>query len=205
MRPSPRGALSALLLTASVAAVVPPPARAQDVQGGQQRYVTIAARSCPAYTDITANRARNNIMESLKDLGADTPYGQNGVPLLVDPVVEAERPARLHRDRRTGSSRSARASRPQRGPPEPWGRLSYVTGPFSPRSSPRAVDPAARRRRPADRRDHQRRDDDHAHRRAAPARAPRAASCGSRAARRTSDHRPRDATGSARCAARPTT
>ena len=29
-------------------------------------------------------------MESLKDLGADTPYGQNGLPLLVDPAVEAQ-------------------------------------------------------------------------------------------------------------------
>ena len=36
--------------------------------------VTIAARECPEYTDITANRARNDIQESLEDLGADTPY-----------------------------------------------------------------------------------------------------------------------------------
>jgi hypothetical protein len=89
MRPSPRGARAALLLAASAAAALAQPARAQDGQGTQQRYVTIGARSCPSYADITANRARNNIMESLQDLGVDTPYGVNGVPLLVDPVLEA--------------------------------------------------------------------------------------------------------------------
>jgi uncharacterized repeat protein (TIGR01451 family) len=41
---------------------------------GTDRFVTIAARQCPTYTDITANRARNNIQESLRDLGPDTPY-----------------------------------------------------------------------------------------------------------------------------------
>ncbi len=48
--------------------------------------LTLAARVCPSYTDITANKARNNIMESLRDLGPDTPYkgGEN-----VDPDVEA--------------------------------------------------------------------------------------------------------------------
>ena len=39
--------------------------------------VTIAARSCDAYTDIFGNRARNDIMESLRDLGPDTPYSSN--------------------------------------------------------------------------------------------------------------------------------
>jgi hypothetical protein len=47
--------------------------------------VTFVARSCPSYEDITANRARNNIQESLRDLGADTAY-QAGQ--AVDAAVE---------------------------------------------------------------------------------------------------------------------
>ena len=41
----------------------------------RRRWVTFAARVCDDYSQITGNRARNNIMESLKDLGANTPYG----------------------------------------------------------------------------------------------------------------------------------
>jgi len=51
--------------------------RATAAQSGAQtptRLVTYAARVCDRYTDITANRARNNIQESLKDLGADSLY-----------------------------------------------------------------------------------------------------------------------------------
>jgi hypothetical protein len=47
--------------------------------------VTIVARSCNAFSDIMANRARNNIQESLQDLGIDTVYG-GGQP--VDPAIE---------------------------------------------------------------------------------------------------------------------
>ena len=59
------------------------------------RLVTIAARVCPSYEAITANRARNNIQESLRDLGADTPYGTKlpdgrVVPNLISPAIEAE-------------------------------------------------------------------------------------------------------------------
>ena len=42
--------------------------------GAQTRSITYAARSCPSYTDVTANLARNNIQESLRDLGDDTDY-----------------------------------------------------------------------------------------------------------------------------------
>jgi hypothetical protein len=60
-----------------------------------QRLVTIAARVCPSYEAITANRARNNIQESLRDLGADTPYGTRlpdgrVIPSVVSPAIEAE-------------------------------------------------------------------------------------------------------------------
>ena len=41
---------------------------------GTDRFVTIVARQCPTYTDITANRARNNLQESLRNLGTNTPY-----------------------------------------------------------------------------------------------------------------------------------
>jgi len=36
--------------------------------------ITFAARWCPTYEDIRANKARNNIMESLQNLGPDTNY-----------------------------------------------------------------------------------------------------------------------------------
>jgi uncharacterized repeat protein (TIGR01451 family) len=47
--------------------------------------LTVAARFCPTYQDVTANRARNNIQESLQDLGADTLY-TDGQP--IDPDLE---------------------------------------------------------------------------------------------------------------------
>ncbi|WP_420034327.1 hypothetical protein ACN2WE_18970 [Streptomyces sp. cg28] len=36
--------------------------------------VTFVARKCPQYTDVMANKARNNIQESLRDLGPDSNY-----------------------------------------------------------------------------------------------------------------------------------
>ena len=47
--------------------------------------VTLVARECPTYTDIMANLARNNIQESLEDLGKDSVYRQ-GQP--ISPSVE---------------------------------------------------------------------------------------------------------------------
>lgn len=47
--------------------------------------VTLAARTCPTYTDIRANKARNNIQESLENLGPDTNYTGGEV---VNPVKE---------------------------------------------------------------------------------------------------------------------
>ena len=55
------GVLLLMSMIASLAAMVPT-AHATD----QVRLVTIAARECPSYTSITANRARNNIQESLE-------------------------------------------------------------------------------------------------------------------------------------------
>ena len=47
--------------------------------------VTVAARTCTGYDVIMANRARNNIQESLRDLGPDTLY-KDGQP--ISPEVE---------------------------------------------------------------------------------------------------------------------
>ena len=48
--------------------------------------VTFVSRVCPTYGDIMANRARNNIQESLRDLGKDTVY-TSGQP--ISPALEA--------------------------------------------------------------------------------------------------------------------
>jgi hypothetical protein len=56
--------------------------------GSPQPYsVTFVARVCPTYPDIMANRARNNIQESLRDLGKDTVYsaGQPISPAIEEP------------------------------------------------------------------------------------------------------------------------
>ena len=63
------------------------PVVAQSAPNGYR--VTLAARTCPAYTDIIANRNRNNIQESLEDLGPDTNYTGGEA---VSPVKEAAAP-----------------------------------------------------------------------------------------------------------------
>jgi hypothetical protein len=59
---------------------------ATSAEPASSLLLTLVARSCPQYTDVTANRARNNIQESLRDLGVDTLYSA-GEP--IDPVKEA--------------------------------------------------------------------------------------------------------------------
>jgi hypothetical protein len=62
-------------------------ARAQSGDDAPSGYfLTIAARQCSSYKDIRANLARNNIQESLQDLGVDTPYksGQSITPAIED-------------------------------------------------------------------------------------------------------------------------
>jgi Domain of unknown function DUF11 len=55
-----------------------------------EKLLTLAARVCPSFASITANTARNNIMESLEDLGANSPYKPVGsIPKVMDPDVEA--------------------------------------------------------------------------------------------------------------------
>ena len=73
-----------------VAVLAMAPGAALAAQSGSGYYVTFVARSCAAYTDIFANKSRNDIMESLEDLGPDSPYTSQAS--LVDPAVEAEAP-----------------------------------------------------------------------------------------------------------------
>ena len=97
-----------------------------QVEGDQSadRWVTIAARECDNYTDIRANLARNNIQESLRDLGQDTLY-QSGDP--IDPRTElAGQPNCRPLVGWTFTFGRAIAGSPVKGP---WGSLSVVSVP----------------------------------------------------------------------------
>ena len=90
------------------------------------RLVTFVARTCPSYTDIAANRARNNIQESLQDLGADTLYNAGDA---VSPAIEqAQQPNCTPLPDWRFTMGKGYASRAVTGP---WGALSVVTGPFA--------------------------------------------------------------------------
>ena len=117
-------ALTVALLVAGATLVTPGAARA----AGSGYYVTFVARACPAYTDIFANKARNDIQESLKDLGPDSPY--NTVATLVNPATESLSPQSVCSslpDWRF-SLGTGYQSRAVAGP---WGSLSKVTNPYS--------------------------------------------------------------------------
>ena len=100
-------------------------ADSHDNGGGNDLLVTVAARSCPSYTDITGNLARNDIQESLRDLGPDTPY-VSGEP--IDPVKEADHQPNCSPisdwqfTLGTGIGGAVKGT---------WGSLSFVRQPFS--------------------------------------------------------------------------
>jgi hypothetical protein len=77
--------------TMAVIALMAGPASAQQPPGpdknGTDLFITVAVRVCDRYIDISANKSRNNIQESLRDLGLDTKYktGQ-----LVNPAQEQD-------------------------------------------------------------------------------------------------------------------
>ncbi len=76
----------ALLVLAPVAGALSLAAAPSAQAASSDSYlVTFVARQCPTYQDITANLARNNIQESLQDLGADTAY-VSGQP--ISPTIE---------------------------------------------------------------------------------------------------------------------
>jgi uncharacterized repeat protein (TIGR01451 family) len=89
------------------------------------KLVTFAARSCPTYDAVTANLARNNIQESLQDLGADTLY-QSGQ--AIDPSIEKSgQPSCTPLSDWTFVLGTGYRSRAVTGS---WGSLSIVSGAF---------------------------------------------------------------------------
>ena len=78
---------------------------------GTGYYVTFVARSCPAYADIFANRARNDIQETLHPLGPDSPYTE---PIEVNPHTEGLKPQNVCEPLPDWESRSAAGMRARR-------------------------------------------------------------------------------------------
>ena len=112
-----------LAVFGALLAVLPSSAGAQVGATGYK--VTIAARECPEYTDITANRARNDIQESLEDLGEDTPYTDNQP---IDPAIEDDnQPNCTPLDDWRFTLGEGYISRAVSGA---WGSLSIVTDPY---------------------------------------------------------------------------
>jgi hypothetical protein len=89
--------------------------------------ITFAARVCSSYADVFANRSRDNLMESLQQLGSDSPYAA-GEEVL--PAIE-------NRGRQAGCApisgwRFTLGSGTQdRADVGAWGALSKVTGAFA--------------------------------------------------------------------------
>src|ERR1700742_3099104 len=109
------------ILSVAVAAAGAGPAGAA---AAQQRLITYAARSCPSYTDVFANLARNNIQESLRDLGPDTPYvaGEPISPAKEEPGQPNCTPiAGWHFHLGAGIAGQVTGT---------WGALSVVSSPF---------------------------------------------------------------------------
>ncbi len=97
-----------------------------DVTPSTTRLLTVAARVCPSYDDVTANLARNNIQESLRPLGADSAY-TSGQP--IDPDIEAaHQPNCKPVEGWTFTLGTGIESRAVSGS---WGSLSIVTNPFA--------------------------------------------------------------------------
>jgi Domain of unknown function DUF11 len=98
-----------------------------DPDGPSGYYVTYVALSCPDYTDIFANKARNDILESLRDLGPDSQYLDND--LLVNPDSESEAPQDKC-DPITGWNFKMGTGIEGRADTGVWGSLSKVTNPY---------------------------------------------------------------------------
>ena len=120
--------LALLAALAACAAMLVGVSSAAAAPRGSGYYVTFVARSCPEYTDIFANKARNNILESLKDLGPDAQqyYVDGG---LINPDYEEIPPQDAcspvpNWQFTIGTGYQSRAVT------GPWGSLSIVTGPY---------------------------------------------------------------------------
>jgi uncharacterized repeat protein (TIGR01451 family) len=115
------------LAVLALAATPPREARGQANQG---YYVTIAARGCDAYTDIFANKQRNNIMESLRNLGPDTPYTGANAGADVQPSIEDLSPQSKCRPLVGWKFRLGTGIAPNKVT-GPWGALSVVSTPYT--------------------------------------------------------------------------
>jgi hypothetical protein len=114
-------------LSAPVAAQAVPRTPAKSAQTGSGYFVTFVALWCNSYTDIFANRARNDIVESLRDLGPDTQYGTSGA--LINPIYEKKPPQdRCHPI--TGWEFTLGRGILERADNGVWGSMSRVTSPF---------------------------------------------------------------------------
>lgn len=90
--------------------------------------ITFVARVCDSYADVFANRSRNNLMESLQDLGADTPYSA-GAEVL--PTVEATGTQAAHCRPLSGWQFALGTGYQSRADKGAWGALSKVTNPYT--------------------------------------------------------------------------
>jgi uncharacterized protein DUF11 len=79
-RTAVRGSIATLAVAGGLVLIAAPAAVAAN------KRVTYAARVCDSYSQIFANEARNNIMESLQQLGPATPYASTA---QMDPITEA--------------------------------------------------------------------------------------------------------------------
>lgn len=121
-----RFALSTLVVCVLGSLFAASPALAQRANGkGTNLFVTIAARECPTYEDIMANRARNDIQESLRDLGKNTVY-KAGQP--IDPGVETSNDPNC--TPLPGWRFTLGTGYRTRAVSGPWGSLSIVTDPY---------------------------------------------------------------------------
>ncbi|HVW46630.1 MAG TPA: hypothetical protein VHA76_06235, partial [Solirubrobacterales bacterium] len=122
------GRLAMVLLLASSFAATSSAAWTASASAASGYFVTFAARDCPTYGDIYANKARNDIVESLEDLGPNTQYGSSGAP--VGPGFEEIAPQTRCKPLvdwqfTLGTGYQTRAVSGK------WGSLSKVTGPYS--------------------------------------------------------------------------
>ena len=118
-----RVVITTSLLCAALLGTVAGTASAQ----GSGYFVTFVARACPAYADIFANKARNDILESLEDLGPDTQYDNSGQ--LVNPTAEGIPPQNVCKPL-VGWEFTLGTGYQSRAVTGPWGSLSKVTNPF---------------------------------------------------------------------------
>jgi hypothetical protein len=81
------GGLATIAVVAGLWVAEPGAALAQ----GSGYYVTLVARPCPSCSDAFASKARNDIHESLVDLGPDSPYDENSAA-MVSPLFESQSP-----------------------------------------------------------------------------------------------------------------